>query len=174
MLKIQHPGAIVRDREKQVTSWEGVRLYKYANGVECQVLIGQLPHGHLQSAISANRPLTVTRSGTDATIVFGEGAATLVDFLSGERVTAETNSTLVLDPCAFVPSAKVSVQYGDKASELAQDGQHLVASFDDGTTVKVEPHGNHGHVEASRDGQAMKLFFNSKDGKLYVFDAVDA
>lgn len=174
MLKIQHPGSIVRDREKQVTSWEGVRLYKYNNGVECQILIGHLPHGHLQSAITANRTITVKKDGANAMIEFGDSPAPMVDFLSGDRLTAETPSAIVLDGCAFVPSAKVTVQYGDQTGEPAEDGKHLVAKFADGTTVSIEPHGNHGHVEATRDGKALKTFFSSKDGKLHVFDPVEA
>ena len=78
MLKINHPGAIVRDRDKQVSSWEGVRLYKYANGVECQLLIGHLPHGHAQAAISANRPIKLTIDGTtmvDAVAKWWRGSA---------------------------------------------------------------------------------------------------
>jgi hypothetical protein len=173
MLKIQHPGTIVRDREKQVTSWEGVRTYKYSNGVECQVLIGQLPHGHVQSAITANRTLTITKDGTNANIVFGDVPATIVDFLNGDRLTAESASALVLDPCAFVPSVKIDVQYGQETGTLAADGDHLVASFGDGTKVSVEPHGNHGHVAATRDGKPLKTFFNGKDNKLYVFDAAE-
>jgi hypothetical protein len=173
MLKIHHPGAIVRDREKQVTEWEGVRLYKYANGIECQVLVGQLPHGHVQSAVSANRTLTITKDGPNADISFGDTPATLVDFLSGDRLTAESPSAIVLDSCGFVSSVKIDVQYGKETATLSTEGKDLVAKFADGTQVNVEPHGNHGHVAAMRDGKPLKTFFNGKDNKLYVFDPVE-
>lgn len=174
MIKIQHPGAIVRDREKQVNNWEGVRLYKYSNGVECQILIGQLPHGHLQSAISANRAFTLEKTGSDVTVVFKNDAAELVDFLSGARLTAETENTVILDACHFIPSTKVSIQHGGESAELAPEGANLVASFKDGTKVTVEPHGGHGHVEANLNGQPVKTFLNGQDNKLYVFGAVEA
>jgi hypothetical protein len=171
MLKIQHPGTIVRDREKQVSSWEGVRLYKYSNGVECQILVGHLPHGHTQSAISANRAFTIKVEGTNALVEFGAEPATLVNFLDGDRLTSETPSAQVLDSCRFVPSTKMTVQYGDQTGELKEDGRLLVAEFADGTKVRVEPHGGHGHVDALRDGKELKTFFNGKDNKLYVFEA---
>jgi hypothetical protein len=168
MLKIDHPAALVRDREKKVTDWESVRLYKYANGVELQILVGHLPHGELQSAISANRALKLEKNGTEAAIGFGDEPAMLVDFLNGERPTAESTSAKVLDSCRFLPSVKVAVKAGDESAQLAPDGQILVASFADGTRVEVEPHGGHGHVAATRDGKALKLFFNGKDNTLYV------
>lgn len=174
-LKIQHPGSIVRDREKQVNNWEGVRLYKYSNGVECQILVGHLPHGHVQSAISANRTFTIQKDGTNnATLVFGDTPATLVDFLNGDRLTAESDNALVLDPCRFLPSVKVTVQYGDQTGELSQDGQLLSTTFADGTLVRVEPHGGHGHAEAKRGDKELKTFFNGKDNKLYVFGELEA
>lgn len=167
MLKINHPGAIVRDRQKPL-NWESVRLYKYANGVELQILVGHLPHGELQSAISSNRALKVTKDGTDVTIDFSEEAAPLLDFLNGERPTAEAANVMVLDPCRFLPSVKIAVKAGGESAELAPDGQLLVASFKDGTRVEVEPHGGHGHVVASREGKALKCFFNGQDNALYV------
>ena len=168
MLKINHPGAIVRDRQKQVTPWESVRLYKYANGVELQILVGNLPHGELQSAISSNRSLKLHMEGTEAAIGFGDEAATLVDFLNGDRLTSEAANALVLDSCRFLPSTKVAVKSGSETAELAPDGKHLVASFADGTRVEVEPHGGHGHVVATRDGKALKCFYNGTDNTLYV------
>jgi hypothetical protein len=66
----------------------------------------------------------------------------------------------------------MAVQYGDQAGELKEDGKLLVAEFADGTKVRVEPHGGHGHVDALRDGKELKTFFNGADNKLYVFDAV--
>lgn len=168
MLKINHPGAIVRDRQKAVTPWESVRLYKYANGVELQILVGSLPHGEVQSAISANRVLKVGKAEGEASIDFGDEAAPLVDFLNGDRPTANGPSVVVLDSCRFLPSVKVAVKAGDQSAELAPDGQKLVATFADGTRVEVEPHGGHGHVAATKDGQAMQLFYNGADNTLYV------
>lgn len=168
MLKINHPGAIVRDRQKTVTPWESVRLYKYANGVELQILVGSLPHGEVQSAISSNRALTVSTAGTEASINFGDEAATLINFLEGERPTAESAGAIILDSCRFLPSVKVSVKHGDVAAELEPVGDKLAAAFPDGTRVIVEPHGGHGHVMGTRDGKALKLFFNGSDNTLYV------
>ncbi len=167
MLKINHPGAIVRDRQKPL-DWESVRLYKYANGVELQILVGHLPHGELQSAISSNRALKVVKEGTDVTIDFSEEVVPLVDFLNGERPTAESSSVMVLDSCRFLPSVKVAVKAGGESNDLAPEGQLLVASFKDGTRVEVEPHGGHGHVAATREGKPLKCFFNGKDNALYV------
>ena len=168
MLKIQHPGAIVRDRQKQVTSWETVRLYKYANGVELQILVGHLPHGEVQSAISSNRALTVEKGTGEASIAFGSEPAQLVDFLSGDRLTAESASAVVLDACHFLPSTKVTIKAGSETGELAPEGALLVAAFADGTRVVVEPHGGHGHVKAERDGKTLKCFYNGKDNMVYV------
>lgn len=173
MLKINHPGAIVRDRQKAVTPWESVRLYKYSNGVELQILVGSLPHGEVQSAISSNRALTVSTAGHEASIDFGSEAVELVDFLNGARPTGSTTGAIVLDSCRFLPSVKVAVKHGDQSAELTPDGTNLVASFGDGTKVEVEPHGGHGHVHASRDGKALKLFFNGADNTLYVLGEDD-
>lgn len=167
MLKINHPGAIVRDRQKPL-NWESVRLYKYANGVELQILVGHLPHGELQSALSSNRALKIEKSGTDVTIDFTEEAAPLLDFLNGDRPTGESANVIVLDPCRFLPSTKVAVKAGGETAELAPDGELLVASFKDGTRVEVEPHGGHGHVHAKRGETGLKCFFNGQDNTLYV------
>jgi hypothetical protein len=168
MLKIQHPAALVRDREKRVSPWESVRLYRYANGVELQILVGSLPHGELQSAISANRPLTIEKQGQEAIIAFGEEAAPITDFLGGDRLTGENASTWVLDSCRFLPSVDVKVRAGVHTAALAREGDNLVATFEDGTRVEVEPHGGHGHVHAQRDGKALKCFFNGAEDTLYV------
>lgn len=167
MLKINHPGAIVRDRQKQF-DWESIRLYKYANGVELQVLVGSLPHGELQSALSANRALKIEKNGTDVTIGFGDQAIPLVDFLNGDRPTGESEGVAVLDTCRFLASTKVAVKSGSESAELAPDGENLVATFPDGTRVEVQPHGGHGHVSAKRGEAELKLFFNGKDNTLYV------
>lgn len=173
MLKINHPGAIVRDRQKAVTPWESVRLYKYSNGIELQILVGSLPHGEVQSAISSNRALTVSTAGTEAAIDFGSEVVELVDFLNGQRPTGATAGAIVLDSCRFLPSIKVAVKSGDQSAELAADGTNLLATFADGTRVEVEPHGGHGHVRATRDGKALKLFFNGSDNTLYVLGEDD-
>ncbi|MEB3224144.1 MAG: hypothetical protein VKS61_18880 [Candidatus Sericytochromatia bacterium] len=168
MLKIQHPAALVREREKRVSPWESVRLYRYANGVELQVLVGSLPHGELQSALSANRPLTVEKQGPEATILFGEEPTPITDFLAGARPTTESANTCVLDSCRFLPSVKVKVRAGAEDAALSPDGQNLVATFPDGTRVEVEPHGGHGHVHAQRDGKTLKCFFHGPEDTLYV------
>lgn len=173
MLKIQHPGSIARDRDKKVSDWESVRHYKYANGVECQILIGHLPHGHIQSAITANRAFTIRIEGKDAVLAFSDAPGHMVDFLSGHRPTGESANTQILDACHFLPSVKVAVRLGADASDLASEGKHLVATFGDGTKVSIEPHGSHGHVEASRDGQALKTFYNGQDNTLYVLDPIE-
>lgn len=168
MLKIDHPASIVRDRQKQVSPWESVRLYRYANGVELQILVGSLPHGELQSAVSANRPLTIEKQGHEARIVFGTDPVAIVDFLSGARLTAESANTMVLDSCRFLPSVKVKVSTGGQDAPLAPEGDRLVAAFADGTRVEVEPHGGHGHVAAARDGKGLKCFYNGQNDTLYV------
>jgi hypothetical protein len=173
MLKINHPGAIVRDRQKAVTPWENVRLYKYSNGVELQILVGSLPHGEVQSALSSNRALTVSTVGTEAVIDFGSEAVELVDFLNGQRPTGATTGAIILDSCRFLPSVKVAVKSGDQSAELATDGAILVATFADGSRVEVEPHGGHGHVHATRGGKPLKLFFNGSDNTLYVLGEDD-
>lgn len=173
MLKIQHPAAIVRDRQKQVTSWESVRLYRYSNGVELQLLIGSLPHGELQSAVSANRALTIEKNGTDAVITFGEAPLEIVDFLAGARFSAESENCLVLDTCRFLPTTKALIRKSNETVALAQEGDLLVAAFADGTRVDVEPHGGHGHVKATRDGQALKCFFHGSDNALDILGPID-
>lgn len=173
MLKIKHPGTIVREREKRVSDWESVRTTKYSNGVECQILIGFLPHGHAQSAISANRNFTMTREGDDMHLVFSDEAATLVDFLNGDRLTAEAGNAQVLDPCMFVPTPRVDIVHDGDAGESTDEGGHLVTKFADGTTVSLHGHGGHAHVEAKREDKVVKTFFNGKENKLYVFGVAD-
>ncbi len=173
MLKIQHPGSVAREREKRVTNWEVVRTVRYSNGVEYQLLIGSLPHGQVQSAISANRNFKLDIVGEDANLTFGDGAVAIMDFTNGDRPTADADNVLVLDACHFLPSLKVGIRNGADATELAPDGQNLKATFGDGTEVKVEPHGSHGHVQATRDGKPLKTFFNGKDNVLYVLGPAD-
>lgn len=173
MLKIKHPGQVTREREKKVSNWESVRSTKYANGVECQILIGALPHGHIQSAITANRTFEMTKEGNDMILAFSETPATIVDFANGDRLTAEGANVQVLDPCLFVPTPKVEIVQNGKAGETADEGHHLVTKFDDGTTVSLHAHGSHAHVEAKKDGKQVKTFFNGKDNKLYVFDVIE-
>lgn len=173
MLKIKHPGQITREREKKVSNWESVRTTKYANGVECQILIGALPHGHVQSAITANRTFTMTKEGNDMNLVFSDEPAAMVDFANGDRVTTEGPNVQVLDPCLFVPSPKVDIVRDGQGGETSNDGHHLVTTFADGTTVSLHAHGSHAHVEAQKDGKPVKTFFNGKENKLYVFDVMD-
>ncbi|MEB3198857.1 MAG: hypothetical protein VKP62_16825 [Candidatus Sericytochromatia bacterium] len=173
MLKIQHPAAIVRDRQKGVNNWESVRLYRYANGVELQILVGHLPHGELQSAVSANRALTFEKSDKEAVLRFGDAPLPMVDFLSGARIEQETANTFVLDECRFLPSVQAPVRQGSVTQPLQADGNLLTAVFSDGTRVEVEPHGNHGHVRALRDGKPLRCFFNGKDNVLDVFGLAD-
>ncbi|MEB3283950.1 MAG: hypothetical protein VKN33_01515 [Candidatus Sericytochromatia bacterium] len=173
MLKIQHPAAIVRDRQKQVTSWESVRYYRYANGVELQLLVGSLPHGELQSAISANRSLLIEKHEGEATIKFGETPLEMVDFMGGARFTAESDNTKVLDPCRFLPTTKANIRNSAETCALVPDGDRLVATFPDGTRVDVEPHGGHGHVSATRDGKRVKCFFHGPDNTLDILGSED-
>jgi hypothetical protein len=169
MLKIKHPANIVREREKKVNNWETVRYYKYANGVECQVLIGFLPHGHVQSAISANRTFVIETEGKDANLVFQDTEATLVNFLDGDRLTVENLNTRVLDPCLFLPTANAELVHEGQTGESTQDGHNTVVKWDDGTTVTIHPHGGHAHIEPKKDDKLVKSFFNGTDNKLYVF-----
>lgn len=174
MLKIKHPGQITREREKKVSDWESVRTTKYANGVECQILIGALPHGHIQSAITANRTFTMTKEGSDMILAFSDEAATMVDFAGGDRLTAEGPNVQVLDPCLFVPSPKVEIVRNGQAGQPVDEGHHMLTKFDDGTTVSLHTHGGHAHVEAKKDGKQVKTFFNGKENTLYVFDVMEA
>ncbi|HEY9722061.1 MAG TPA: hypothetical protein V6D47_08605 [Oscillatoriaceae cyanobacterium] len=169
MLKINHPGAIVREREKKLNNWENVKTTRYANGVELQILVGYLPHGNLQSAISANRPLTLSKEGQDLVVAFGDAAAPLLDFTTGDRLTSETPSAVVLDACGFVPTAKVAVKKDGQEAKLNEENGNLVAKFDDGTEVSLHPHGGHAHVEAKQGEKNVKTFYNGKDNTLYVF-----
>ncbi|GEM_PF-4694525 len=171
MIKIQHPAAIVRDREKQVTEWEGVRYYKYANGIEYQILLGELPHGATQSIVSANRALRLEMVDSILHVIFETEPATIVNFLAGERPREESPSTRVVDSCHFLPSLRVKIKRGDEEQALVEQDQLLVASFSDGTVVEVEPHGGHGHVSAYRDGIALNTFYHGPDDTLYVFDS---
>jgi hypothetical protein len=173
VLKIKHPGSITRDREKKVNTWETVRTYKYSNGVECQILIGFLPHGHAQSAISANRTFKLEKDGDDLALVFSEEAAPIVDFLNGDRLTAESSNAVVLDPCGFVPTVQVGVVSNGQAGELKEEGGNLVAAFGDGTTITLHPHGGHAHVEAKQGDKSVKTFFNGKENKLYAFGVLE-
>lgn len=173
MLKIQHPAAIVRDRQKKVTSWESVRLYRYANGVELQLLVGSLPHGELQSAVSANRALTIEKSGAEAVIKFGDTPVEMVDFLAGARFLAESENCRVLDACRFLPTTQAVIRKGDETVALQREGELLVASFADGTRVDVEPHGGHGHVKATRDDKALKCYFHGGDNALDILGEAD-
>lgn len=175
MLKIQHPGSIVREREKKVSNWETVRYTKYSNGVECQVLIGFLPHGHVQSAISANRSFVIdTEEGSkDATLVFKDQDAKLVNFLEGERLVDETLNTRVLDPCLFLPTAKADMLHNGEPGESSEDGDNTIVKWPDGTQVTIHPHGGHAHIEPLKDGKLVKTFFNGHNGKLYVFNPAD-
>ena len=173
MLKIKHPGQITREREKKVSNWETVRHTKYSNGVECQVLIGFLPHGHVQSAISANRAFVIETEGSDATLVFKDEEAKLVNFLDGDRLTEENLNTRVLDPCLFLPTAKAEMVHGGQAGEATEDGPNTVVKWGDGTQVTVHPHGGHAHIEPTKDGKLVKTFFNGQDNKLYVFNQAD-
>lgn len=170
MLKIQHPASITRDREKKVNQWETVRTYKYANGVECQILIGFLPHGHVQSVVSANRTLSVSLQEKDALLSFSDEAAPLVDFLNGDRPTSEGANTLVLDPCLFLPTLGVAVVHDGEE----KPGDNEVVEFSDGTVVKIHGHGHHAHLETTKDGKPVKAFFNGKENKLYVFGPLEA
>jgi hypothetical protein len=170
MLKIKHPGSIVREREKKVSDWETVRYTKYSNGVECQVLIGFLPHGHVQSAISANRAFVIESEGQDATLVFKDEEAKLLNFLDGDRLTEENLNTRVLDPCLFLPSAKAEMVHQGQPGETAEDG---TVKWPDGTQVAVHTHGSHAHIEPTKDGKLVKTFFNGQDNKLYVFNQVE-
>ncbi|MEB3329450.1 MAG: hypothetical protein VKQ33_09490, partial [Candidatus Sericytochromatia bacterium] len=113
-------------------------------------------------------PLTIEKRGHEAAISFGDEATPITDFLGGARITGETAGTWVLDPCRFLPSVDVKVRAGGQLAALTREGEHLVATFEDGTRVEVEPHGSHGHVHAQRDGQALKCFFNGAEGTLYV------
>lgn len=171
MLKIKHPGSIVREREKKVSDWETVRHYKYSNGVECQVLIGFLPHGHVQSAISANRTFVIQKEdgATDAHLVFEETPAALINFLDGDRLTEESQSSRVLDPCLFLPTAKAEMLHAGAPGTATEDGANTVVSWEDGTTITVHPHGGHAHIEPKKGDKLVKSFYNGKDGKLYVF-----
>ena len=175
MLKIKHPAAIVREREKRVSDWESVRTTKYANGVECQILIGFLPHGHVQSAISANRDFVIERGGEgeDSTLVFLEQPATLTNFQDGERPTGDSNNTRVLDPCLVLPTASAEMVHHGEAGEKTEEGGNTVIKWSDGTTVTVHPHGGHAHIEPKKDDKLVKTFFNGKENKLYVLDIVD-
>jgi hypothetical protein len=175
MLKIKHPGSIVREREKKVSNWETVRTTKYSNGVECQVLIGFLPHGNVQSAISANRAFTIEKEegSKDATLVFGDEEATIVNFLDGDRLTGENLNVRVLDPCLFLPTADAALVHDGQAGETSADGHNTVITWADGTTVTVHPHGHHAHIEPTRDGKLVRTFFNGDENKLYVFGVDD-
>ena len=168
MLRIKHPGAITRDREKKVSDWETVRTYKYANGVELQILVGFLPHGHAQSALSANRTFDLAREGDDLALTFRDEQATMVNFANGDRPTALSDNTQVLDSCHFVPTAKVALSKGGDAGQT--EGE--VTTFGDGTTVSLSPHGGHAHVEAKLGDEQVKTFYNGKDNTLYVFDVL--
>lgn len=169
MLKINHPGAIVREREKKLNDWEHVKTTRYANGVELQILVGYLPHGNLQSAVSANRPFTLNKEGDDLVLAFGDQSAPLLDFTAGDRLTQETPSAIVLDACGFVPTAKVAVKKDGQEAPLTPEEGNLVAKFADGTHVSLHPHGGHAHVEAKQGEKAVKTFYNGKDNTLYVF-----
>lgn len=172
MLKIKHPGTITRDREKKVSNWETVRTYKYSNGVELQILVGFLPHGHAQSVLSANRTFQLTREGEDLTLTFQDQEAPLLNFANGDRPTAETENVQVLDPCFFVPTAQVAIAKGGEAGETKEEDGNAVTTFGDGTTVTLHPHGGHAHVQAKRGEDLVKTFFNGQDNTLYVFDVL--
>ena len=169
MLKIQHPASITRDREKKVNTWEMVRTYRYSNGVECQILIGSLPHGHVQSAISANRTFKLELQEKDATLTFSDQEAPLVNFLDGDRPTSEGDNVLVLDPCLFLPTLGVPVVHDGEEKPSGDE-----VTFGDGTTVKIHGHGHHAHLEATKDGKPVKAFFIGQENKLYVFGALEA
>lgn len=175
MLKIKHPGTIVREREKKVNNWETVRTYKYSNGVECQILIGFLPHGHVQSAISANRTFVIEAEadGKDSNLIFQDTESTLVNFLDGERLTAENLNTRVLDSCLFLPTAKAEMVHDGQPGEASEDGHNTIVKWADGTSVTVHPHGNHAHIEPKQGDKAARAFFNGQDNKLYVFGPAD-
>ena len=169
MLKIMHPGAIVREREKRLSDWEAVRTVKYANGVEYHVLIGSLPHGMAQSVISANREMALCEEGETLRLEFTDRPAALMDFAAGDRPMAETVSVRVLDACHFLPDEDARVVRGDDAGETTVDGDTRRTTFSDGTTVVVTTHGHHAHVEATRNDTEIKTFYDGKDNTLYVF-----
>lgn len=164
MLKIEHPSSIVRDREKRVGENESIRHYAYKGGAQLQILVTALPHGHMQAAMSANRPLSCHFSERDVRIVFGEAEVPMVDFHTGARPTGESESLVVIDSCAFVPNDQCPVSHQGVTKAL-EGGE---AKFDDGTVVSVHSHHGHGHVEVFRGDEPLKAFFNSQDGVLYV------
>ena len=175
MLKIKHPGAIVREREKRVSDWESVRTTKYANGVEVQILIGFLPHGHAQSAISANRDFVIEREegSEDVALVFQEQPAAIMNFLDGERPTTETANTRVLDSCLFLPNMQAELVHEGQPGDKKDENGATVVSWADGTTVAIHGHGGHAHLESTKDGKQVKTFFNGKENKLYVLGVAD-
>jgi hypothetical protein len=170
VLKVKHPGTIAREREKRISDWESVRTIKYSSGVEYHVLIGALPHGNFQTAITANRKFELSRDGHDLNLEFSEESAPLVDFAAGERLTDERDNLKIIDSCYFVPTANVEIVMGGKPGEKSEDGGKQVTTFADGTTVVLHPHGGHAHVEPRKNGNLVKTFYNGKENRLYVFE----
>lgn len=169
MLKVKHPGTIAREREKTISNWERIRTTKYSSGVEYHVLIGALPHGNYQTAITANRKFELIRDGHDLHLEFSEQEVPLVDFAAGARLTEETDNLKIVDSCYFVPTADVAIVKDGKPGEVSQDGNKQVTTFPDGTTVTLHPHGGHAHVEPRINGKLVKTFYHGGENKLYVF-----
>lgn len=173
-LKFQHPGAIVRERTKALNNWESLKTVKYANGVEYQVLIGQLPHQAVQSVLAANRELTLAFEGDDLVVKFGPEAVAMPDFAAGERPTGDAANVKVLDGTAMAPTADAKVAHGGETLEgtLAEDGHTREFAFADGTVVRFHLHGHHAHLEAVKDEQAQRCFYHGPTNTIHVVGPV--
>lgn len=173
-LKFQHPGQIVRERTKALNQWESVKTVKYANGVEYQILVGQLPHHAVQSALAANRELKLETEGEDLIVSFGEAPAPIPDFAAGDRPTGDAPNLKVLDGTAMAPTADAKVASGDEVLEgtPGADGHTREFNFKDGTVVRFHLHGHHAHLEALRGDVAQRCFYHGPTNTIHVVGPV--
>jgi hypothetical protein len=167
MLRIEHPAAIVKERDKKLNQWEMAKTTQYKNGVQTELLIGHLPHGAVQSMMQANRGITYTLEGESLIIRFTEEEYPLLDLAAGVRPTQPQANILVLDSCGFLPHMKVKFSNGQQV--LSYNGEEEL-SFEGGEKVSVHAHGHHAHIGVSKNDVDHKAFFNGSDDTLYIFE----